>query len=149
MGASGAATAMGSVVVGRFLGTVVVTLHGHLDVAASVRMAGVLHDLIEGQGNLAVVVDLRDLHGIAGSGVDVLAAAAGTIAKRGGELRLGGPTGIVFDALRLAGLVSIPFEHAHRSWSPGRRSASAHRAAMARHPAGCGRYGHDNGAGVL
>ncbi|MFN2506117.1 MAG: STAS domain-containing protein [Acidimicrobiales bacterium] len=134
----------GSLVVGRFLGTVIVTLHGDLDLAASVGLAGVLRDLIDGQGNLAVVVDLGNVCRIDGSGVDVLASAADRIATRGGELRLGGPTGAAFDALALAGLgwlISIPFEQAPRAPSPGRRSGGAsRRAATIPHPAGSGRY---------
>lgn len=102
-----------TVVVGRYGGAVVVTLHGDIDQAASVRLAGVLGDIIDGQGNLAVVVDLHDVGWIDSAGVDVLAAAAASIASRGGELLLGGPTGVVFDAITGAGL--SPIEQEHRS----------------------------------
>jgi len=94
----------GSLVVGRYMGTVIVTLHGELHRRASVYLAGVLRDLIDGQGNLAVVVDLADVDGIDRSGLDVLASAAASTAGRGGVLRLGGATGEVFDALSLAGM---------------------------------------------
>jgi anti-anti-sigma regulatory factor len=47
-----------SLVIGRALGTVVVTVHGALDLAGCKPLEGVLTDLIEGQGNLAVAVDL-------------------------------------------------------------------------------------------
>lgn len=107
-----------TVVVGRFGGAVVVTLHGDIDQAASVRLAGVLGDIIDGQGNLAVVVDLHDVGWIEGAGVDVLAAAAASIASHGGELLLGGPNGVVFDAVARAGL--SPIEPGHRAVSPGR-----------------------------
>jgi hypothetical protein len=45
-------------VIGRAFGTVVVTVRGDLDAAALGRLDGVLTDLIAGQGNLAVSVDL-------------------------------------------------------------------------------------------
>jgi anti-anti-sigma factor len=44
--------------VGRGHGSVVVTVEGELDVAGSRLLEGVLTDLIEGQGNLTVAVDL-------------------------------------------------------------------------------------------
>jgi len=43
------------------LNTVVVSAHGALNLSASESLAGVLDDLIEGQGNLAVVVNLADV----------------------------------------------------------------------------------------
>jgi anti-anti-sigma factor len=45
-------------VVGRGLGTVVVTVEGELDLAGCQLLESVLTDLIEGQGNLTVAVDL-------------------------------------------------------------------------------------------
>jgi len=47
-----------SLVVGRSQGTVVVTVAGDLDGAALARLEDVLADLIDGQGNLTVAVDL-------------------------------------------------------------------------------------------
>jgi anti-anti-sigma factor len=47
-----------SLVVGRGLGTVVVTVEGELDLAGCQLLENVLTDLIEGQGNLTVAVDL-------------------------------------------------------------------------------------------
>lgn len=139
-------TPTGSLAIGRSLSAVVVTLHGDLDLIASLRLAAALRDLIEGQGNLAVIVDLRDVRRIDGSGSDVLAAAAERIAGRGGELRLGGPTSAVFDVLVPAGLarfVSAPFEQVHRPWSLGRHNTGASRlAGIKAHPAGGGRHHH-------
>jgi anti-anti-sigma regulatory factor len=47
-----------ALVVGRGYGSVVVTVEGDLDFAGSQLLEGVLTDLIEGQGNLTVAVDL-------------------------------------------------------------------------------------------
>jgi hypothetical protein len=49
-----------AVVIGRFQGTVVVTVHGELDVPGVSLLDRTLCDLIDGQGNVSVVVDLRD-----------------------------------------------------------------------------------------
>lgn len=132
-----------TVVVGRYGGTVVVTLHGDIDQAASVRLAGVLGDIIDGQGNLAVVVGLHDVGWIVRAGVDVVAAAAASIASHGGELLLGGPTGAVFDAIARAGL--SPIEQGHRALSQGRPPGGA--AGRSARAAGTNRHGSaQNGA---
>lgn len=47
-----------SLVVGRALGTVVVTVDGQLDLPGCLLLERLLADLIDGQGNLAVAVDL-------------------------------------------------------------------------------------------
>ena len=134
---------------GRFLGTVVVTLHGNVDLIKAAALADVLHDLIDGQGNLAVVVDLRDVPWVDGAGVGVLASAASRIETRGGELRLGGPGGAVAEALGLSGLgrlVSTPFEQAHRPWPRvGSKAEASRRAAIDAHPAGRGLHRHEQG----
>lgn len=102
-----------SIVIGRWLGTVVITVRGELDVAGSQRLAAVLHDVVDGQGNLDVVLDLGALHRIDPSALDVLAATADRCAERGGRLRLGAPNGVILDAPTMAdlgGLVTIPRE---------------------------------------
>lgn len=66
------------------MGTVIVTLHGDLGRQASVALAGMLRDLIDGQGNLAVTVDLGDVGRVDPSGLDVLASAAARASSRGG-----------------------------------------------------------------
>lgn len=122
----------GAIVVGRALGTVIVTVHGRIDLIPAAALTAVLDDLIDGQGNLAIVVDLRDVPWIDGAGVHVLASAAERIEVRGGELRLGGPSGVLADALSFAGLgrlVSVPFEQAQRPWPRARAAAGALRRA--------------------
>jgi anti-anti-sigma regulatory factor len=54
-------------------------------------MGDVLHDLIDNQGNLSVMVDLKDVT-VGDSGwIDVLAMAADAALSRGGELSLSHP----------------------------------------------------------
>lgn len=48
------------VVVGRYKGTVMVTVHGELDPSKVVHLRRLLTDLIDDQGNVSVVVDLQD-----------------------------------------------------------------------------------------
>jgi anti-sigma B factor antagonist len=133
--------------VGRFLSTVVVTLHGNVDLINAATLADVLHDLIDGQGNLAVVVDLRDVRWVDGAGVGVLASAASRIETRGGELRLAGPGAAVAEALALSGLgrlVGIPFEQAHRPWRRARSEGEASRRTFVdADPADNGPQGHE------
>ena len=49
-----------SIVIGRFRGTVVVTVHGDLGPTRAAHLGLMLTDLIDGQGNLSLVVDLHD-----------------------------------------------------------------------------------------
>jgi hypothetical protein len=60
------------VAVCRAPGTVIVTVHGDLGPDASAHLEGVLVDLIEGQGNRSVTVELRH----ANAGGEALAALA-------------------------------------------------------------------------
>lgn len=139
----------GAIVVGRFLGTVVVTLHGNVDMINAAALADALQELIDAQGDLAVVVDLRDVGWVDGAGVGVLASAASRIERGGGELRLAGPRAAVAEALALSGLarlLSIPFEQAHRPWPRARsRAKASRRAGIDAHSAGSGRCRHERG----
>ncbi|MGH9278389.1 MAG: STAS domain-containing protein [Acidimicrobiales bacterium] len=139
-----------AIVIGRLRGTVVVTLRGTLDTLAAARLAPALEDLIEGQGNLRVAIDLRRLQDAGPSGVQALAAAASSLERRGGALRLSQPNDRILQSLDKAGLsrfIGDPPRLESRS-SPGNRrrdassatwAAPADRAARAGHPAGTGR----------
>jgi anti-anti-sigma regulatory factor len=48
------------IVVGRYQGTVMVTVHGELDRSKADHLRLLLTDLIDGQGNVSVVIDLQD-----------------------------------------------------------------------------------------
>ena len=66
------------VVVGRYQGTVMVTVHGELDPAKVAHLRHLLTDLIDGQGNVSVIVDLQDATAAADDpgGVEMFAAEA-------------------------------------------------------------------------
>jgi anti-anti-sigma factor len=132
--------------IGRSLGTVVVTLVGSVDTPAAPRLAATLSDLIDGQGNLAIAVDLSAVRRVGASGLQVLSDAAFDLERRGGRLSLCEARQGVLDALRLAGLgrfIGGPVvEEVARRTSPGgsgRASRSSTRRAAPDHPAGSGR----------
>lgn len=93
-----------SIVIGRYQGTVVVTVHGELDLAKAAHLGATLTDLIDGQGNLSVVVDL---HGATAKDADclwVFTQAAERARLRGGTITLSDPPGSIDAALQLRGL---------------------------------------------
>jgi anti-anti-sigma factor len=94
-------------VIARQRGAVVVRLHGALDVQESGRLATILLDLIDGQGNLAVTVDLRNLRSLDLTGLKVFTAASAALARRGGTLSLTGPATEFLEALASAGLTRL------------------------------------------
>jgi anti-anti-sigma factor len=79
-----------SLAVTREHGAVVVTVHGEIDLARSVALGAVLGDLIDGQGNLSVVVDLAEVTRVDPAGLGVFAAAAKLARRRGGLLTVTG-----------------------------------------------------------
>jgi anti-anti-sigma factor len=129
-----------AIVIGRSLGTVVVRLAGPMDALAATRRAATLDDLIDGQGNLGIAVDLTAVRRIAPSGLRVFSAAASDLERRGGRLSLWGSRNGVLNALQHAGLGRFIGAPAGRSLSH-----LANRRAMASHPAGRGGQGYPQG----
>jgi anti-anti-sigma factor len=76
----------------RQLSAVVVAVYGELDIAASTRLGAVLQDLIDGQGNLNVVVDLQCITSVDSAALGVLATAHETARGHGGHLKIDGPS---------------------------------------------------------
>src|SRR4051794_40384967 len=76
--------------VSRESGAVLVTVDGDLDVPTSIRLGAVLGDLIDGQGNLAVAVDLHRVEHVDQRALGVFAAAARLASIRGGSLTVTG-----------------------------------------------------------
>ena len=88
----------------RTLGTVVIHVDGVLDEDAAPTLRERLVDIIDGQGNRDVVVDLRGTSAVHSSGLVVLVDALKRMEDYGGELVLSGPTSWVAAQLRAAGL---------------------------------------------
>jgi anti-anti-sigma factor len=93
-----------TIVIGRQLGTVVVTVHGELDMARAANLGTILADLIDGQGNLSVVVDLHDATTNEPDSLLVFTDAAERARRRGGTVRLNEPHPTLGEALQLRGL---------------------------------------------
>jgi anti-anti-sigma factor len=130
--------------VSRAMGTVVVTAHGHLGASEADVLQAVLVDLIEGQGNLRVVLDVRDVSGLGPSSLKVLVAATGVAARLGGQLTFADPSEAGTGALEAVGLgdaITLTRQCGQRALTPippGQGDGAARRAAMAEHPAGTG-----------
>jgi anti-anti-sigma regulatory factor len=98
-----------SVVVARALETVVVTVTGTVDVAGRELLETVLEDLIDGQGNLHVAVDLGKAD-VDGEAVNLLGTAARRSRSVGGTFTVKAPPAAVLGALRadeLDGLIEV------------------------------------------
>ncbi len=72
-------------------GGVILTVGGTLDLAGSIRLGAALGDLIEGQGNLRVGVDLRGVRRFDPAGLGVFTVADQLARRRGGTLTVTAP----------------------------------------------------------
>ena len=93
-----------SVVIGRRLGTVMVTVHGEVDTPRANRLGHILADLIDGQGNLSLVVDLHDATAADADSLSVFVEAAERARRRGGTVTLAEAPADLGAALQLRGL---------------------------------------------
>lgn len=91
----------------RALGKVVVHVHGALDANTAHELTHRLVDIIDGQGNLQLVVDLSRTTHVDSVGLSVLAGAQERLRRNGGALVLSGPTRNVALAVRAAGLDKV------------------------------------------
>ena len=93
-----------SIVVSRNRGTVVVTVNGELNLARAGDLGAMLADLIDGQGNLSVVVDLHDATASDADCLWVFTDAAERARRHGGTIKVSEPPGPIYSALQLRGL---------------------------------------------
>ena len=93
-----------SIVIRRHEGTVVVTVHGELDMVRAGHLGNILADIIDGQGNLSVVVDLHDATTTDPDSLLVFIEAAERARRRGGTMVLNEPHPTLGEALQLRGL---------------------------------------------
>lgn len=101
-----------SVDIRRHLGTVEITVCGEVDALGCELLAGALSDVVDGQGNLDVIVHLGAVAHIEPSALQAIAAAADTNARRGGRLRITATMNDDLIAAGLGGLVSAPRKRA-------------------------------------
>ncbi len=96
-----------SLVFSRALGSVIVHIHGALDATTAPELKDRLVDVIDGQGNRQLVLDLRRTTRIDSNGFSVLVDALHRQRKRGGDLVVSGPTSDVAEAFVAAGLDKV------------------------------------------
>ncbi len=93
-----------SVTVGRSDGRVVVRVGGELDAYSSPQLRSTLLDLIDGQGNLALVIDLANLEFIDSTGLSVLMTAVRRSRAHGGDVVLRHPKASTMRLLRITAM---------------------------------------------
>ena len=93
-----------ALVFSRALGKVVVHVHGPLDANTAPALKDRLVDIMDGQGNRQVVLDLRRTTLVDAAGLLVLVDAVKRMDEYGGDLVLSGPTSCVEEQLRAADL---------------------------------------------
>jgi anti-anti-sigma factor len=105
-GPAGTATtrSRSALVIGRYQETVVVTVHGELEHPRTAHLGHVLADLIDGQGNMSLVVDLHDATAADARQMLVLADADQRARQRGGSITLSKPSAALHQVLRQQGL---------------------------------------------
>lgn len=109
------------------MGKVVVTVHGPLDVGTAPELRNRLLDLIEGQGNRQLVLELQSMTSIDRAGVAVLVDALKRIQRNAGGLVLSGPTPQVVETLASLGVkdaFAITPAWAHPAFGDGREHHS-------------------------
>lgn len=88
----------------RVRGRVVVELGGELDVSTTPVLRQRLTDLIDGQGNLNVVLDLAGVSFVDSVGIGLIIGAHRRLREKGGTLVLRSPSRQVISVLDVTGL---------------------------------------------
>jgi anti-anti-sigma regulatory factor len=94
------------IAVSRYQGTVVVSIHGDLDGPRCGDLGYMLADLIDGQGNRSIIIDLRDATATDPQRLTVFTDAAARARRRGAVLRLDGAPAFL-EALRQHGVEPV------------------------------------------
>ncbi len=96
-----------SLAFGRTLGRIVVHIHGPLDVNNAQELDDRLADIIDGQGNRQLVLDLAGMTHVDSAGVRVLVGTLRRLQRSGGGLVLSAATAEVALTLESAGLDKV------------------------------------------
>ena len=88
-------------------GTVVVRVVGEVDLASAPVLRDALVELIEGQGNLNLQLDMHDLTFLDSTGIGVLVRALRSVRQKGGDLTLANCRASTVRILQIAGLTEI------------------------------------------
>ncbi len=90
--------------------SVTVAVRGEVDGASSAVLRGLLLDIVDGQGNLSVALDLSEMTFIDSSGLAMLMEMHGRAVERGGTFVLRNPrpsTTKVFEIVGLGRILTI------------------------------------------
>ncbi len=104
--------------ISRTLGAVVVTVDGSLDTRTAAVLGDALSDLIDGQGNLLVVVDVRRMVVADPEALQVLIDARRSLESREGRFLLAAPSPATALVLRAGGLGAVIELHPERRHHP-------------------------------
>lgn len=88
-------------------GKVVVRILGEVDLASAPVLREALIELIDGQGNLFVQLDLENMSFIDSTGIGVLIRALRSVRQKGGDLTLANCRPSTLRILEIAGLTAI------------------------------------------
>jgi anti-sigma B factor antagonist len=91
----------------RVLERAVVRVHGDVDLLTAPRLQRELADLIDGQGNLSVIVDLSGVTFLDSTGIHALIDARERMLRHGGDLILSSPTPSTLRTLEVCGLDKV------------------------------------------
>jgi anti-sigma B factor antagonist len=91
--------------------SVVVEVRGDVDAATANRLAARLHDVVAGQGNLSVVVDVGEMTFIDSQGLHALVQAWREARTRGGALRIERASASTARLLEITGLDRLLSRH--------------------------------------
>lgn len=91
----------------RTLGCIVAHIHGPLDINNARQLDDRLADVIDGQGNRQLVLDLAGMTHVDSAGVRVLVSTLRKLQRSGGSLVLSGATSEVALTLETAGLDKV------------------------------------------
>ena len=103
--------AQSGIFVSRYQGTVLVAIHGDLDGPRAGDVGYMLADLIDGQGNRSVMVDLRAATATDPKWLSVFDDAVARAGRRGATLTLHDAPAELEAALKRRGLDSVDVEH--------------------------------------
>lgn len=87
--------------------TVIVRVVGEVDVSSAPELREALAELIDGQGNLSLRLDMEQLTFLDSTGVGVLVGALRAVRRRGGDLTLDNCRSRTMRILDIAGLSEI------------------------------------------
>lgn len=96
-----------AVAIARAQATVVLTLVGVVDASGAEWLEHLLVDLVDGQGNRSIAVDLCHVEAVDGTVLALLVSVSDLVLRRGGRLVLRDPSVAVLEGLDRAGWVVL------------------------------------------